>query len=211
MYWRTANDVSSCRRPTTSTPLLPRPQRPLFRPRSLRSGMGPPTRSLASPSPLPSRTVSQEGFFSQRRRSRPPPPVRTPAGLHPRPRRVGRTPLLPFPSARRRRLHQPKVASRLHMDSLKRRVNEFYDDATRVRRLLSLLPPHLPVRTPVSAAPIYRIKHGGEVTYIGPSHLVVYPLLHLKRSPPYRMDLHWYLRQIEEVIVQTLKEFDVDS
>mmetsp|Transcript_1313 Transcript_1313/g.3018 ORF Transcript_1313/g.3018 Transcript_1313/m.3018 type:complete len:96 (-) Transcript_1313:608-895(-) len=71
--------------------------------------------------------------------------------------------------------------------------------------------PPLPIRTPVSTAPIYRIKHGGEVTYIGPSHLVVYPLLHLKRSPPYRMDLHWYLRQIEEVIVQTLKEFDVDS
>mmetsp|Transcript_10229 Transcript_10229/g.21135 ORF Transcript_10229/g.21135 Transcript_10229/m.21135 type:complete len:209 (+) Transcript_10229:270-896(+) len=112
--------------------------------------MGPPTRSLASPSPPPSRTVSRERFFSRRRRrrSRPPPPVRTPAGLHPRPRRVGRTPLLPFPSARRRRLHQPKVASRLHMDSLKRRANEFFDkdtstttNETRVRRILSLLPP----------------------------------------------------------------------
>mmetsp|Transcript_2306 Transcript_2306/g.4907 ORF Transcript_2306/g.4907 Transcript_2306/m.4907 type:complete len:96 (+) Transcript_2306:820-1107(+) len=71
--------------------------------------------------------------------------------------------------------------------------------------------PHLPVQTPVSATPIYPIKRGGEVTYHGPGQLVVYPLLHLKRSPPYRMDLHWYLRQIEEVIVQTLKEFDVDS
>jgi len=49
------------------------------------------------------------------------------------------------------------------------------------------------------------------VTYHGPGQLVVYPLLHLKRSPPYRMDLHWYLRQIEEVIVRTLMEFDVDS
>mmetsp|Transcript_30342 Transcript_30342/g.58137 ORF Transcript_30342/g.58137 Transcript_30342/m.58137 type:complete len:107 (+) Transcript_30342:417-737(+) len=106
------------------------------------------------------------------------------------------------------------------MDSLKRRANEFFGeesntdiatDEARVRRLLSLLPPHLPVRTPVSAAPVYRIERGGEVTYHGPGQLVVYPLLHLKRSPPYRMDLHWYLRQIEEVIVQTLKEFDVDS
>lgn len=67
--------------------------------------------------------------------------------------------------------------------------------------------------TPVCApngSPIYRIERGGEVTYHGPGQLVIYPLLDLKR-PAYEQDLHWYLRQIEEVIIQTLAEFDIRS
>mmetsp|Transcript_15844 Transcript_15844/g.25694 ORF Transcript_15844/g.25694 Transcript_15844/m.25694 type:complete len:137 (+) Transcript_15844:626-1036(+) len=38
----------------------------------------------------------------------------------------------------------------------------------------------------------------------------MYPLLNLK-NPAYKQDLHWYLRQIEEVIIQTLLEFDIQS
>ena len=58
--------------------------------------------------------------------------------------------------------------------------------------------------------PIYRIERGGEVTYHGPGQLVMYPLLNLKQSN-YKQDLHWYLRQIEQVIIETLSHYDIQS
>ena len=64
-----------------------------------------------------------------------------------------------------------------------------------------------PVFTP-HGVPIYRIDRGGEVTYHGDSQLVVYPLLDLRRDP-YKQDLHWYLRCIEEVVIRVLKEYDI--
>ena len=63
------------------------------------------------------------------------------------------------------------------------------------------------VRAP-NGAPIYRIERGGEVTYHGPGQLVVYPLLDLQRHP-YKKDLHWYLRCIEEVVIKTLEEYGI--
>lgn len=59
-----------------------------------------------------------------------------------------------------------------------------------------------PVMAPNGAA-IFRIERGGDVTYHGPGILVCYPLLDLRREP-YKQDLHWYLRQIEEVVIQVL-------
>lgn len=48
---------------------------------------------------------------------------------------------------------------------------------------------------------VYRIERGGEVTYHCPGQLVGYPILNLRY---YRQDLHWYLRQLEEVLIQVL-------
>ncbi|KAK9829378.1 hypothetical protein WJX72_005482 [[Myrmecia] bisecta] len=49
--------------------------------------------------------------------------------------------------------------------------------------------------------PLYRTERGGEVTYHGPGQLVLYPIMNLRRHQP---DLHWYLRQLEEVVIRAL-------
>jgi lipoyl(octanoyl) transferase len=51
------------------------------------------------------------------------------------------------------------------------------------------------------SAELYRVERGGEVTYHCPGQLVGYPILNLRY---YRQDLHWYLRQLEEVLIQVL-------
>ncbi|GFP94669.1 putative lipoyltransferase-like protein chloroplastic [Phtheirospermum japonicum] len=48
---------------------------------------------------------------------------------------------------------------------------------------------------------LYRTERGGEVTYHGPGQLVMYPIINLRR---YKMDLHWYLRALEEVVIRAL-------
>jgi lipoyl(octanoyl) transferase len=48
---------------------------------------------------------------------------------------------------------------------------------------------------------VYRVERGGEVTYHTPGQLVGYPILNLRH---YQQDLHWYLRQLEEVLIRVL-------
>jgi lipoyl(octanoyl) transferase len=48
---------------------------------------------------------------------------------------------------------------------------------------------------------LYRVERGGEVTYHCPGQLIAYPILNLKY---YQQDLHWYLRQLEEVVIRVL-------
>ncbi|MGL5062465.1 MAG: lipoyl(octanoyl) transferase LipB [Microcoleus sp.] len=49
---------------------------------------------------------------------------------------------------------------------------------------------------------LHRVERGGEVTYHCPGQLVGYPILNLRR---HRQDLHWYLRQLEEVLLGVLE------
>ncbi|MEI6427431.1 MAG: lipoyl(octanoyl) transferase LipB [Pseudanabaena sp. ELA607] len=51
------------------------------------------------------------------------------------------------------------------------------------------------------AIPCHRIERGGEVTYHAPGQLVGYPILNLNR---HQRDLHWYMRQLEAVIIDVL-------
>lgn len=48
---------------------------------------------------------------------------------------------------------------------------------------------------------VVRVERGGEVTHHAPGQLVGYPILNLTR---HRQDLHWYLRQLEEVLIRVL-------
>jgi lipoyl(octanoyl) transferase len=45
---------------------------------------------------------------------------------------------------------------------------------------------------------LHESERGGDVTFHGPGQLVGYPIVDLKR---HRLDLHWYLRQVEEALI----------
>jgi lipoyl(octanoyl) transferase len=51
-----------------------------------------------------------------------------------------------------------------------------------------------------------KTERGGEVTYHAPGQLVGYVILNLRG---YRQDLHWYLRQLEEVLILSLQEIGI--
>ena len=55
---------------------------------------------------------------------------------------------------------------------------------------------------------VHRTERGGEVTYHCPGQLVGYPLLNLRY---YRQDLHWYLRQLEQVIIEVLHQYGLPA
>jgi lipoyl(octanoyl) transferase len=53
---------------------------------------------------------------------------------------------------------------------------------------------------------LFRTERGGEVTYHCPGQLVGYPILDLNH---YQRDLHWYLRQLEAVLILTLERLSL--
>ena len=55
---------------------------------------------------------------------------------------------------------------------------------------------------------VYQVERGGEVTYHCPGQLVGYPILNLHY---HQKDLHWYLRQLEEVIIRTLDHYQLSG
>jgi len=51
---------------------------------------------------------------------------------------------------------------------------------------------------------VHEVERGGDVTFHGPGQLVGYPIVDLKR---HRKDLHWYLRQVEQGLIDALASF----
>lgn len=52
----------------------------------------------------------------------------------------------------------------------------------------------------------FHINRGGDITFHGPEQLVGYPILDLEK---FKTDLGWYLRSLEEVIIQTLAHYGI--
>lgn len=70
------------------------------------------------------------------------------------------------------------------------------------RRNILATPPELEKR----GIRIYQVERGGDITYHGPGQLIAYPILNLNFL---RKDIHWLLRQIEDIIISFLSDFKV--
>jgi len=53
---------------------------------------------------------------------------------------------------------------------------------------------------------LFEVERGGDVTFHGPGQLVGYPIIDLKR---HRQDLHWYLRRLEQALIDALGEYGI--
>ena len=55
---------------------------------------------------------------------------------------------------------------------------------------------------------LFAVERGGDITLHAPGQLVGYPILDLSG---WRRDLHWYLRQLEEVLIRALALLDIPA
>lgn len=55
---------------------------------------------------------------------------------------------------------------------------------------------------------IYQSSRGGNITFHGPGQMVAYPILDLSK---FKKDLHWYLRQLEEVIIKAIETYGIEA
>ena len=59
-----------------------------------------------------------------------------------------------------------------------------------------------------SGIDVFEVERGGDVTYHGPGQLVGYPILDLSG---YKQDLHWYLRTLEQALIDALGMLDIPA
>ena len=53
---------------------------------------------------------------------------------------------------------------------------------------------------------LFEVERGGDVTFHGPGQIVGYPIVDLTE---HKLDLHWYLRQVEDVMIRAVEPFGV--
>ncbi len=81
----------------------------------------------------------------------------------------------------------------------------------RTRHLSSTLSDHLrvsPEQLVHQGVELHETDRGGAVTYHGPGQLVAYPIVKLTGR---RRDVHRYLRDLEEVLIRTLRDFGIPA
>ena len=55
---------------------------------------------------------------------------------------------------------------------------------------------------------VHEVERGGDVTWHGPGQLVGYPIVDLRRM---REDLHWYLRSLEDALIDALESLGIPA
>ena len=55
---------------------------------------------------------------------------------------------------------------------------------------------------------LFDVERGGDVTFHGPGQLVGYPVIDLTQ---HKQDLHWYLRQVEQILIDALAPFGISA
>jgi lipoyl(octanoyl) transferase len=68
--------------------------------------------------------------------------------------------------------------------------------------------PIVPAELERRGVQVFEVERGGDVTFHGPGQLVGYPILDLRG---HRQDLHWYLRSLEDVLIQALGALDIEA
>jgi lipoate-protein ligase B len=56
--------------------------------------------------------------------------------------------------------------------------------------------------------PVIQVERGGNITYHGPGQLIAYPIIDLDAM---RMDVDRYVEHLEEIMIRTAREFDVQA
>ncbi len=98
-----------------------------------------------------------------------------------------------------RKLCQARISGKLSRDALL--LVEHPDVITLGRGTRPASLPLEPAELSRLGYEVHEIERGGDVTYHGPGQLVGYPVIDLTG---HRQDLHWYLRQLEEVLIRAL-------
>jgi lipoate-protein ligase B len=99
-----------------------------------------------------------------------------------------------------RQLAEDRIAGRLPHDLLVLLEHPPVVTLGRNSHAAHLLQPH--------GIDVFEVERGGDVTFHGPGQLVGYPILDLKA---YTQDLHWYLRTLEQALIDALRLLDIPA